>query len=1783
MDYCGGGDLHTIITKRKGILFPEDRVLDWFVQLCLAVKYIHDRKILHRDIKSQNIFLTDDGKVRLGDFGIAKVLNSTSDLARTCIGTPYYLSPEMCENKPYNNKSDIWALGCVLYEMMTLKHAFEANNMKALILKIIKGIYRPVPPRYSRDLRLLLNQIFQRAPKARPSISVILRKPFILKRVPRFISGCEEEELKASLIKHKYPLPASARKIPVMKRPCDVTDPSAKYGASQAISKRSTHRSPTKSASRASKQGFYMKKHIGVFHGKLGKLSHDLRDKYSSESSLVSKEAVKAEPERNGEKRLQRRSKSVPHAFKQTNLKPQQQNAKKKKPPSPVKVQLMLDSAGFKKNYELNPKRKVCESVNKLDHEESSHLHRAQGGLVDEFLSKKLKAACSKRKLVEAMVPADTSENKSVPVTDTAPKLAFAAEGNVEDILNKIQNGKVLVIKEDHAHSCSKASDRSENVLVSQIYETDCTHVDQSQLTDDNTSVYNIQETSQKDVKELANKTLKQQNENFSDDDDDDDNEDFPHVSAEEMRHLMQEKIRKLVLKRTQKMNQNVLQWRQWAYEKEKLESLTAKDKKDILLSPNMDKLTVNCDLEEKLSIVNDDKFSCCRSPYRREDEVTVQVCENAIHKTISESPFSPPKNSEECRDLDNASTNTKHHMNKSLISARTTEKDKEERLPDSLVDTCTERRITGNMLKNTQNESKQTHTGSVNNSCIRLPSEIWEERVLVKSNSHDHLKTYEGNFENGVQLSEGMSNESVATTIENLETSRNVTSAPVERGDADEHAISQGSPNSHSVTPSKRARWGNICTAGLENSPLETTGLEMESTSSSDLVVVFKEAGERKQWGKTCKDIVSVLSEAQIVESPTSQKVEKREECRVGDPETGNSEVSFPYKSLGISNKPKVLNSTFTVTLKESINGCEDVSGRFNSNSFQEVEISNNEEKQKEVNPLVLVQPLLNCTYRVEKDEIIDDMELSNKTKKHLDSTKLVESACNVTQISSNKCSNADFDKTVIHNAKEKGVSSKNISCVVENKDTEIKDLFTAARTGDKMKIQNDVMDINPLTCDDRDKSGKQAITVVENFTATYTVPTVECSNTHKKTKGGLLGMLHFHMSPQPKKKHQMTINSSSNVSGSVFLTKKNIDRRMADSGVGTSKERIPITSKKRKIKSGLVGILRRLSSRRDMKNSEGNTFIEKGSNENTEDCKMSKKDGKSSGECYAGEYDINGSRDKENFVTKQANSYDNKETYDKSYTNRVVENSEYDSLKPETSNAKERSVGNDRYSTDSDRKFKKSNKCEGREVLVSNQDNYISVVGTKVVEQNCESIHTVGSRTKEMTPCEDELADDLEMYSRFLVCKRPVVNCNDVSSDSGLDTQKTISTCQTSDNSTSDAQTVLDNISLLGKSVSNIKGIYSEENEGQEYVPVFPVLEEFNNLPVREFNETSVLTQSHSSEMEKDIDYVQGLAHSILIDVFETAKKKVSEGIRKQNEDISPVSTSNIQISMNSSSEMKGHDLQLQSVNNRVPCGQVQLTSYGSENENIPGLPTRSSQDEEYESSEWDMEKTKNIPGDSVIRNCLEIVSKGIFEEESVTHNKTCGLISDSFPPQQSSEEIRFACNPVKSRPTLLCIGVKNNEFYFPNPTHLSTPKTLQNLEVKDEDRCKDEFLETNTNSLELTRKQIYHLSRSSVQPWSQNDAQYECARNSIHLEQEGISDANETKTGIKCKNFFFPVHHREDDINTISDEENEDLANIRQSMELLLNSEKQNREYDSKSLFSSCTSSEVWHLGT
>lgn len=179
MDYADAGDVHSEIKRRDGQLIPEAQILEWFVQVCFALKHVHDRKVLHRDIKTQNIFLMSTGQVKLGDFGIAKVLEFTEGMAKTMVGTPYYLSPELIEEQPYNAKSDVWSLGVVLYEMTTLKHPFDADSLVVLASKILRDQYPPPDAMYSEDLQTLIRSMLSKAAVVRPYVKDILTRRFL--------------------------------------------------------------------------------------------------------------------------------------------------------------------------------------------------------------------------------------------------------------------------------------------------------------------------------------------------------------------------------------------------------------------------------------------------------------------------------------------------------------------------------------------------------------------------------------------------------------------------------------------------------------------------------------------------------------------------------------------------------------------------------------------------------------------------------------------------------------------------------------------------------------------------------------------------------------------------------------------------------------------------------------------------------------------------------------------------------------------------------------------------------------------------------------------------------------------------------------------------------------------------------------------------------------------------------------------------------------------------------------------------------------------------------------------------------------------------------------------------------------------------------------------------------------------------------------------------------------------------------------------------------------------
>ena len=139
MELCEHGDLFQLILNKKlsNTKFTESEVKNYLYEICQGLDYLHKHKIIHRDLKSMNIFLTKDNHIKIGDFGVSKKLINNNIFAYTFIGTPYYLSPEMCRNKAYDEKTDMWSLGCILYELITFKKPFESTSQMGIFMKIL--------------------------------------------------------------------------------------------------------------------------------------------------------------------------------------------------------------------------------------------------------------------------------------------------------------------------------------------------------------------------------------------------------------------------------------------------------------------------------------------------------------------------------------------------------------------------------------------------------------------------------------------------------------------------------------------------------------------------------------------------------------------------------------------------------------------------------------------------------------------------------------------------------------------------------------------------------------------------------------------------------------------------------------------------------------------------------------------------------------------------------------------------------------------------------------------------------------------------------------------------------------------------------------------------------------------------------------------------------------------------------------------------------------------------------------------------------------------------------------------------------------------------------------------------------------------------------------------------------------------------------------------------------------------------------------------------------------
>ena len=198
--YCEGGDLYQKIFKTQKNYFQEKEIINALIQLLLGLSYIHDKKILHRDIKTKNIFIQNEHTLRIGDFGIAKICNINNDnnninsknknkKINKMVGTPLYMAPECFkQNKKYSYKSDIWSLGCCIYEMCNLKHAFEGQFFPAVSIKISEGKRLPVNKIYSKELRNVIDSMLDLNPRNRPTIASLIEKTFLKKFVGEYIN-----------------------------------------------------------------------------------------------------------------------------------------------------------------------------------------------------------------------------------------------------------------------------------------------------------------------------------------------------------------------------------------------------------------------------------------------------------------------------------------------------------------------------------------------------------------------------------------------------------------------------------------------------------------------------------------------------------------------------------------------------------------------------------------------------------------------------------------------------------------------------------------------------------------------------------------------------------------------------------------------------------------------------------------------------------------------------------------------------------------------------------------------------------------------------------------------------------------------------------------------------------------------------------------------------------------------------------------------------------------------------------------------------------------------------------------------------------------------------------------------------------------------------------------------------------------------------------------------------------------------------------------------------------
>ena len=176
MEYLEGIDLKTFINqyKERNEFIEEKIIYDIVLDICQGIKEIHTNNLIHRDLKPKNIFINADNKIKIGGFGITKQLDINDKYGNTSIETRYYIAPEIIKDEKYNNKVDIWAFGCIIYELLTLKIFFEDKKIHEFINKNLTKQTRKIDiNKYNSKWKDLVDLLLKKDFKERPDIDKV--------------------------------------------------------------------------------------------------------------------------------------------------------------------------------------------------------------------------------------------------------------------------------------------------------------------------------------------------------------------------------------------------------------------------------------------------------------------------------------------------------------------------------------------------------------------------------------------------------------------------------------------------------------------------------------------------------------------------------------------------------------------------------------------------------------------------------------------------------------------------------------------------------------------------------------------------------------------------------------------------------------------------------------------------------------------------------------------------------------------------------------------------------------------------------------------------------------------------------------------------------------------------------------------------------------------------------------------------------------------------------------------------------------------------------------------------------------------------------------------------------------------------------------------------------------------------------------------------------------------------------------------------------------------------